>query len=121
MAERKQRPPTFAPRCNSLTQRPTKSIRETFYRIADNLKPLADALEKADADQAATPARCSTNISSSCKCTTCSAKATSAGWCERKPKRRPDSSDSAGVVAGRFPRPDDGSQPYESKHWRQTK
>lgn len=25
-------------------------IREDFYRIADNLKPLADALEKADAD-----------------------------------------------------------------------
>ncbi|MBB3205431.1 hypothetical protein FHS27_001231 [Rhodopirellula rubra] len=25
-------------------------IREDFYRIADNLKPLADALEMADAD-----------------------------------------------------------------------
>ncbi|TWU62275.1 hypothetical protein [Crateriforma conspicua] len=25
-------------------------IREDFYRIADNLQPLADALEKADAD-----------------------------------------------------------------------
>ena len=27
-----------------------QSIREDFYRIADNLKPLADALEIADAD-----------------------------------------------------------------------
>ncbi len=27
-----------------------QEIRESFYRIADNLKPLADALEKADAD-----------------------------------------------------------------------
>ncbi len=27
-----------------------QEIRECFYRIADNLKPLADALEKADAD-----------------------------------------------------------------------
>ena len=26
-------------------------IREDFYRIADNLKPLADALEMADADR----------------------------------------------------------------------
>ena len=31
-----------------------QSIREDFYRIADNLKPLADALEKADADQPTT-------------------------------------------------------------------
>ncbi|MFG0291468.1 MAG: hypothetical protein ACF8CQ_25110 [Rhodopirellula sp. JB044] len=28
-----------------------QEIRESYYRIADNLKPLADALEKADADQ----------------------------------------------------------------------
>jgi hypothetical protein len=28
-----------------------QAIREDFYRIADNLKPLADALEKADAKQ----------------------------------------------------------------------
>ena len=27
-----------------------QTIREDFYRIADNLKPLADALEIADAD-----------------------------------------------------------------------
>ncbi len=27
-----------------------RTIREDFYRIADNLKPLADALEIADAD-----------------------------------------------------------------------
>ena len=27
-----------------------QDIRESYYRIADNLKPLADALEKADAD-----------------------------------------------------------------------
>ena len=27
-----------------------QEIRESFYRIADNLKPLADALEKAYAD-----------------------------------------------------------------------
>jgi len=27
-----------------------QTIREDFYRIADNLKPLADALEEADAD-----------------------------------------------------------------------
>lgn len=27
-----------------------QAIREDFYRIADNLKPLADALEIADAD-----------------------------------------------------------------------
>ena len=27
-----------------------QEIRESFYRIADNLKPLADTLEKADAD-----------------------------------------------------------------------
>ena len=27
-----------------------QEIRESYYRIADNLKPLADALEKADAD-----------------------------------------------------------------------
>jgi len=31
-----------------------QAIREDFYRIADNLKPLADALEKADAEQAET-------------------------------------------------------------------
>ena len=28
-----------------------QTIREDFYKIADNLKPLADALEKADAEQ----------------------------------------------------------------------
>ena len=28
-----------------------QEIRESYYRIADNLKPLADALEQADADQ----------------------------------------------------------------------
>ena len=27
-----------------------QEIRESYYSIADNLKPLADALEKADAD-----------------------------------------------------------------------
>ena len=28
-----------------------QTIREDFFKIADNLKPLADALEKADAEQ----------------------------------------------------------------------
>ncbi len=35
---------------NKLDADTYQTIREDFYRIADNLKPLADALEIADAD-----------------------------------------------------------------------
>lgn len=44
---------TAALRCamKNLDPATYQTIREDFYRIADNLKPLADALEKADAEQ----------------------------------------------------------------------